>query len=299
MESWSRGALRARVSVLVLASLVVFPTLVPPAVAEDFLVPAGTRVYVSLDNTVSGRRKNSAREGQIVHATVWRDVLVDGRVVLVAGSPATLRVEKVRHAGIAGVKGKIVLAALETRAGDGGTIQLEGGYNKTGKSRMGVSIALGAVLAWPLIFITGKPAELPKGTVIDAYTAVDFRIPEKEEAASVPTISLAEFGAGLQVEFDMTNLAASKNSKRFEFLIQNPPQGVESYVIDHINEKAVTPIPLEMVSREHVGEDETARVAIEIKKLAKLFARGINRIEVACECEGERLADEVILDIQF
>jgi hypothetical protein len=59
--------------------------------------------------------------------------------------------------------------------------------------------------------------------------------------------------------------------------------------------------PIAPQARSRTTEEDRAVVVatVGIKALAKLFAKGINRFDVAYELEGERVATEVILDIQF
>ena len=39
-----------------------------------------------------------------------------------------------------------------------------------GANHTALAVTLCALVAWPLIFIKGKKAELPPGTIFDAYT---------------------------------------------------------------------------------------------------------------------------------
>ena len=107
---------------------------------------------------------------------------LQGIVLVKAGTLGNCKVESVKHANIAGIKGKIVIGALDTKTVDGQSLQLTGGYNKEGKSRMAMTISLGVIVFLPLIFITGSPAELPDGTVFDAYSGPDVPVVVQGEA---------------------------------------------------------------------------------------------------------------------
>ena len=133
-----------------------------------------TRVYVETKQELIGKG-DQVKEGQFVDAVVWRDVVVNGHVLVAAGSPVIAKVEELKKRQIAGVKGQMTIGAYETTSVDGQTIQLSGGYHKDGKSRMALSITLGVLFILP-IFIPGKAAELPTGTIFDAYIDNDWSV---------------------------------------------------------------------------------------------------------------------------
>jgi hypothetical protein len=180
------------------AVLVVGPDVCAAATMTKML-PEGTRVYFRLDQAVSGRR-GRAEAGDIVQSSVWRDMEPQGIVFVKAGTHGTCKVESVTHADIAGVKGKLVIGALDTKTVDGQPLQLTGGYNKEGKSRMAMSISLGVIVFVPLIFITGAPAELPEATIFDAYSGPAMPVTVQGEASSLPAINLAGVMAPLTAD---------------------------------------------------------------------------------------------------
>ena len=121
--------------------------------ARSVRVSAGTPVYGELDEKVTSRTKrDGTSRGDLVSAHVWRDVVVDGRIVIPAGAPMMLRVGHVRKSNFAGVKGKLELEAISVELPDGTELPLSGGYDKSGHGRKALSITLAAVVAWPLIF---------------------------------------------------------------------------------------------------------------------------------------------------
>ena len=293
---------RHRVLVPVLAACIVVSSLpIPAAPSRTIHVPAGVRVYAALIEKVSGRRRSGVTEGQPVHCRVWRDVVVDGAVVIKAGTPLLARVERVKHASIAGVKGKLVLAALETRAVDGQTIQLEGGYHKEGKSRMALSITLGAVVFLPLIFISGRPAELPRGTVFDTYVSVPVtvKLDDAGDEAAVPVISLAGIEGSFSAEVDLQKLQDARHPKVFHIWLQGDVRPEDGFAIDRVNDQEIPSIPLKVIdSSERDGE--TALLAtVPIRALAKHFSKGINTFHVARTRGKEVERQEIVLNIQF
>ena len=120
------------VSFFVTLSLVIAPV----AYTAEAVIPDGTTVYLSTMQTVIGKKHETA-VGDIVRARVWRDVVVDGQIVIKGGTPATVQVSSISSRKIFGIKGKMSLAAIQTSCVDGQTVYLTGGYNKEGKSRVG------------------------------------------------------------------------------------------------------------------------------------------------------------------
>jgi hypothetical protein len=158
--------IRPITAILVTLSLVIAPV----AYAVEAVIPDGSTVYITTLETVIGKKHETA-VGSIVRARVWRDVVADGQIVIKGGTPATVQVSSIKSRKIFGIKGKMSLAAIQTTSVDGQTVYLTGGYNKEGKSRMGWSLGLGLLVVWPALFVPGKAAELPTGTVMDSFTS--------------------------------------------------------------------------------------------------------------------------------
>ena len=100
-----------------------------------------TKIYCELDQRVTSKKKETSL-GQLVRARVWRNVVVDGQTVIEAGSPMVVRVSAIKGARVAGRKGSITLEAVTTRAEDGQEVMLDGGYDRSGKGKMGLSLTL-------------------------------------------------------------------------------------------------------------------------------------------------------------
>lgn len=262
-------------------------------------LPEGTRVYIRLDQAVSGKR-GKAQPGDIVRCSVWRDVELQSIVLVKAGTHGTCKVESVKHANIAGIKGKIVIGALDSKTVDGQQLQLTGGYNKEGKSRMAMTISLGVIVFVPLIFITGSPAELPEGTVFDAYSGPDIPVVTQGEASALPAINLSGLVAPLTANVVLDDFL-KPNAKPENFKIHITKQGglPALFVIDSVNGKSVEAMPLQVVESKIADGNTEAMATINIKTLAKHFQKGINRFEVAFTEKGERTSVETILNIQM
>ena len=280
------------------AGLVYYP-MVAHAASVKRTLPEGTRVYLELNELVSGKR-GDAEIGQKVQCSVWRDVIHENVVFVKAGTPALCKVESIRHANIAGVKGKMSIGALETTAVDGQLVQLDGGYNKEGKSRMALSISLGVVLFLPLLFIPGKAAELPDGTVFDAFTGPSSSIAVEAASPESRVVNLVGLSSSFTAEIDYDYLTSQEKPKVFRLTLATDGPLPQAFSVDTVNgTKIESPIPVTIVSSDSKPDGSTAVAEIDLKSLTKHFQQGINRFHVAYQDNGERTATEVILNVQI
>lgn len=287
-----------RIKSLLAASTMAYLSAFGPVAAELITVPPQTQVYVETDQPISGKKKRT-QEGQVVRATVWRDVDINGRTVIKAGTPVLVRVDTLKGAKIAGIKGKMSLGAYDTTAIDGTKIDLGGGYLKEGSGRIALTATLAAFVFLPLIFIKGKSAELPRGTVFDAYTKQTTTVELKDLQAAGPKLNLSQsLGPKLSVAVLYDELANVDKPEKFAFSIKAPKTAQGPFVIDKVNGVAVEPHTLESTAKGVESGLSLWRGEIEIKKLGKEFKKGINSFEIATTIDGERVAEEVVLDIQ-
>lgn len=271
------------------------------AFAADLVLPRDTQVYLSTKEELIGK-KGELEVGHIVRCEVWRDVLVDGHVVIAAGTAATARVDTLTYHKVAGIKGKMTLAAIDTETVQRQPVALAGGYLKEGNGRVALSASLAALVAWPLIFITGKPAELPVGTVFDTYTQQSTTVAlAGADRIAPPVIKLdsATPSAGLSAQLLYDKLQGQEKPRVFEFLIKAPTDAPLEFVIDTINGEHTEPIPLTVLSSNKTSDELTVNAAASIAELVKRFKKGINTIEVACGQGTNRVATEVIVNIQI
>ena len=266
------------------------------AFATSIKLPASTRIYVETRQDLIGKG-DQVQEGQSVKAQVWRDVAVNGHVVIAAGTPVIAKVDLYKQRQIAGVKGTMTIGAYETESLDGQVIQLSGGYHKEGKSRMALSITLGVLFILP-IFIPGKAAELPSGTVFDAYIENNWQI-ELGETPPARKVDLSYLDQDIEAELLYEKFEEQEKPKYFEFQITIPENAPNKFVIDRVNSESIEPIKLKNIS-ENVEDDELViNAQVKIKTLLKKFSKGINTIEVASLEGDQRIAVKLIIDIEI
>lgn len=266
-------------------------------VLADLELPSGTRVYVITKEGLVGK-KDQVQVGQTVSAEIWRDVVVGGQVVIEAGTPVVAEVDSLQTRKVAGIKGKMSIAALETKCVDGQTIQLEGGYNKEGKGRIALSGALAGLVFLPLIFIPGAPAELPDGTVFDAYTGPGITLRLDPVVAPKP-IDLSNVVEVFTAELLYDTLLEQEKPKYFDLRITAPLSAPDEFIIDRINGAPTDPIPLEVGSVETGDTAKSVNAQAKIKTLAKRFRKGVNTIDIAYETGEGRVATELVVNIEF
>lgn len=266
------------------------------AFASSVKLPTGTRVYVSTKQDLIGKG-DQVQQGQSVRAEIWRDVVESGQVLIAAGTPVIAKVDQVKQRQIAGVKGSMTIGAYETEGVDGQTIQLSGGYHKEGKSRMALSITLGVLFILP-IFIPGKAAELPAGTVFDAYIDKSWDI-EVGELPKTRKVNLSYLNADISAELLYEKFEEVEKPKYFEFQITVPQDASSKFVIDKVNSEVIDPIKLKNISETIEDDELVVNAQVKIKTLLKRFAKGINTIEIAVIEGEERVSTKLIIDIEI
>lgn len=269
-----------------------------PAFAETLSIPTDTRVFVETLEEIIGK-KGRVEEGQRIRAKVWKDVVVNRRVVIAKGASVLVRVDYFKTAKIAGRKGKITLGAYEVQTVDGQAAQLNGGYYKEGKGRIALTATLAGVVFLPFIFIKGKKASLPEGTVFDAYLSNEIDVQFGQDRPT-QTISLQNFDApALSAEILYGAMQGVEKPKMFPVSIQFANVEDPQFSIDKINGEDAKDIDIENIQRGPCDIACTYTGDIPIKKLVKQFKKGLNTIDVSTVNNGERISTEVLVDIEI
>jgi hypothetical protein len=229
--------------------------------------------------------------GDLVRAHAWRDVIVDGEVVVRAGAPMLVRVAAVKSAKLAGIKGKLELEALTVTAADGTELELFGGYDKSGHGRKALSITLAAVVAWPLIFIHGKAAILEPGTVFDASLERGAAV---NGTGGLPPRTVRLSGGSLDVVV-LYDVMDEGKSKDLPMRVDACGEALAGAQVVTVNDAPIDAVPLVLGPAVERDGCTSARATVNLKELGKHFTRGINRFEV--EAAGRRA--EVLLDIEL
>ena len=265
-----------------------------PAVAmpaETVTIPFGTAVFCELDQQITTRQKEAfaVQTGDIVQAHVWKDVWVDGHRVIAAGTPVYARVERMKKARMAGQKGFLEIEVLSASTVDRKEVLLDGGYDRSGKGRMGVTIGLAIALAWPFVFIKGKNVFLEPGTIFDALVRAQTEV---DVSAEAPVADKAAGDAGLVVKIPYHEFDLEKKIRELPLILQAPAGALSKASVVSVNGNEIHPIQVTVLEDEG---DDSYRAVIDFKLLSNHFGRGMNRFEV--EMGGDRA--EVLLEIEF
>jgi len=259
--------------------------------ASTVTIPFGTTIFCELDQAVTTRQKeaHAVQTGDIVQAHVWKDVWVDGHVVMAAGTPVYAKVDRMKKARMAGQKGYLTIEVLNAQAVDRTDVPIDGGYDRSGKGRMGVTIGLAVALAWPFVFIKGKNVFLEPGTIFDAVVRAATEVEVFDVAPAVPVDAARDF----QVEVDYEELDLDRKIKMLPLIIQVAEEDLGRARIMSVNGSKISPVQINLLGDD--AKKDRYRAHVDFKQLSKYFSRGMNRFEVEV---GEMRA-EVVLEIEF
>jgi hypothetical protein len=140
---------------------------------ENFL-RAGTPIHLKMSETITTKGKK-LKPGYLAHLEVMDAVMVNGVVVIPAGSPAIAEVTDVRNKGMWGKSGKINARLLYVTAG-GRQIRLRGVFDDKGVTGTAGVVAAIAFVPIAGFFTTGTSATLPLGGGVDGFVDEDVAL---------------------------------------------------------------------------------------------------------------------------
>jgi hypothetical protein len=184
------------------------------------VVAAGTEVAVALVDQVGTKRVKS---GDLFPIRLAAPLIVDGQVVLPAGTEGVGRVVQSSGPGIGGKGGKLVVSA-EYLSVPGGAVKLAGmQLTGTGKDRSTTAnvLGLGGIAFAPIgllgIAVTGDNVHIPAGTAAAAKIA--------------ETVTLPPVAPATQADFALDwKLLGGQQQTRGWLDIPPPPQGMGQVV---------------------------------------------------------------------
>jgi hypothetical protein len=138
----------------------------PDRKADTVLVVDGTPVHLVLMDDLQGKQLTVK---QTVHFKVREDLVVGSSVIVKTGADAFGHIESVSKSGLFGKSGRLFVQFDYVESVAGMKIPLRGGA--------GVSGGKGGALTWESAMWYGPNANLPVGTVINAYVDKDQRVP--------------------------------------------------------------------------------------------------------------------------
>jgi hypothetical protein len=251
--------------------LFVAPTL---AFSAEVVIPSGTVVFGELEERITSN-ENKFRVGYPVDSHVWKDVVVDGHVVIPAGTPMVMRIHKLKGSGTGGRGGALEIMAVSVKARDGTEITLDGGYGESGNDRYGLARGLSMIL-WPSAFLPGRRAVLDVGTVFDASIPANTRI--KLPDGELPTLKLGDL-PDLSVDVLYDDIDRREGTLPLELRLCNRPF-TRAASVTAINEAEVRPILVTITSAQDGEPCHVFRAKVNLESLREHFEPGINRFSV-------------------
>jgi hypothetical protein len=177
MRHWLSHTFRTLAALLVIPGLLLASMEV--TVAKEITVPAGTRVPISIYNSVSS---DNLRTSDMISATIRQDVLSNGVLIFKHGDNATLNVEKARSSGGHGRAGLLSINGGRVWDTNGQEHPINLSVQAKGHSKRGgaiIATVLGVLFVFFIpfgIWIDGTPATLQGGAVYDGITTAPITL---------------------------------------------------------------------------------------------------------------------------
>ena len=140
---------------------------------------AGTQIALRMNETISSDKKGGRKvsTGEVITLTVHQDVTdMDGNILVKEGTQVNGTITNAVKRKAAGTKGKLSFMVSNIKAADNQSVPVNFKYEFAGKSKTGVAVATGALVAAPLLLIKGKPAVVEAGTIFQALVSADKKI---------------------------------------------------------------------------------------------------------------------------
>lgn len=160
-------------------------TLAPAA--PDNVLRVGTKVPLKLSEELTTKGK-LLRVGKHFNMEVSEAVLVNGQVVIPAGSPAVGEITEVRNKGMWGKSGHLTAQMLYVSV-NGRQVRLTGTFDDKGVTGTGGVVAAVALLPVAGFFTTGTSAKIPVGAAVTGFVGEDIPVVMTAAAAPAPLVA--------------------------------------------------------------------------------------------------------------
>lgn len=127
-------------------------------------IPDGTEVSLILSETLTSKKHV---KGDLFKLSIAEDLLIDGILVLPVGTPVIGEITRAETKSAFGVAGKLEARLLYAEL-PSGTLRLTGRIGNKGKDGTTETVLTYAAIGSIAFVVTGKSAEIPKGTELSA-----------------------------------------------------------------------------------------------------------------------------------
>ena len=145
-----------------------------PSTQGENVLRSGTPIKLKMSETITTKGKK-LEAGYLAHLEVLDAVMVNGVVVIPAGSPAFAEITDVRNKGMWGKSGKINARLLYVAVGDR-KIRLRGVFDDKGVTGTAGVVAAIAFVPIAGFFTTGTSAALPMGAAVQGFIDEDVTL---------------------------------------------------------------------------------------------------------------------------
>lgn len=140
---------------------------------SSITIPAGTPIVLKNTETINS---SNITIGSTVSFVVVSDVVVDGKVIVKAGSLADAQISYSKKKNYAGIAGEVVVSDFSVHAVDGTYIPLRATLSSRGEDKVGMSVGLGFFLCMLFLLVKGEDAVIPSGATKSVYTMSDVNV---------------------------------------------------------------------------------------------------------------------------
>jgi len=174
---------------------------------NENVLRTGTAILLTTSEGLTTKGKK-LKVGQRVQLEVAEAVMVNGHVIIPAGSPAVGEITTVRNKGMWGKSGGINGRILYARV-NGRQIRLTGQFDDKGKTGTAGVVAAVALIPIAGFFTTGTSAEIPLGTPVKSFLDEDIAFAPPALTPAVAQIETVLTTPAVVAEISATDTAQS------------------------------------------------------------------------------------------
>lgn len=176
MKRMFRGVSAALIAIAPLGLAAQTPLTIggPQNSSEYPVLRAGTPIPMKTRAMLTTKGKK-LRPGERVPLEVGEAVVLNGQIVIPAGSPGVAELTTVRNKGMWGKSGGITARVLYVRVGDR-QIRLSGTFDDKGTTGTAGVVAAAVLIPLAGFFTTGTSAEIPAGSPVSAFLDEDVPV---------------------------------------------------------------------------------------------------------------------------
>jgi uncharacterized membrane protein len=140
---------------------------------NSIYIPAGLPIIIRTTETITS--DNDITSGENINFTVVNDVIVNGKIVIKAGTSAKAQISTFQENNFVGIPAKIVITDFSTTSVDNRYIPLRATLSQKGSDRIVLAAVL-TIACLPFALIKGGEAVIPAGYEKTVYTATEIRL---------------------------------------------------------------------------------------------------------------------------